>query len=152
MKELGNFARHNVRFPDLRVTAIDRQPARPMVACQNLLGFVREAVIDPRRDFFLRLSSFSLGLGDKDAKQSWSRLRDELRQEIPWLPDGVLDLRSQNKETFKDNVAKSICCALPVFDLVIVDEGHNLKHGFDSGCRRSEPRVGARLWSFASPS
>src|SRR3982751_6664396 len=27
MKELGNSPRHNVRFPDLRMTAIDRQPA-----------------------------------------------------------------------------------------------------------------------------
>jgi hypothetical protein len=31
---------------------------------------------------------------------------------------------------FKDNFARALCCALPVFDLVIVDEAHNLKHGF----------------------
>jgi len=126
MKEFANFARYNVKFPDLRVTSIDRQPARPLVGCDNLLQFVREATVDPRRDFFLRLSSFSVALGDQ---HSWSRLRDGLRDEVPWLPDGVLDLRS-NKDIFKENFARVVCCALPVFDLVIVDEGHNLKHGF----------------------
>lgn len=136
MKELGNFVRHNVRFPDLRVSAIDRQPARPMVACQNVLEFVREAMIDSRRDFFLRLSSFSLGLGEGSEK----RLRDGLRNEVPWLPSDALTLR--NKVEFKDNFAKAVCCALPVFDLVIVDEGHNLKHGFG-------PNVAARNRSLA---
>src|SRR6266566_6347489 len=64
MKEFGNFVAYNVRFPDLRVAAIDRQPARPLVACDNLIEFVREVTVDARRDFFLRLSSFSLALGD----------------------------------------------------------------------------------------
>jgi hypothetical protein len=132
VKEFGNFARHNVRFPDLRVTAIDRQPARPLVVCDNLIEFVREVTVDGGRDFFLRLSSFSLALGDDDEKRGWRRLRDELRQEVPWLPDEALDLRS-NKDLFKDNFARALCCALPVFDLVIVDEGHNLKRGFKAG-------------------
>lgn len=132
IKEFGNFVAHNVRFPDLRVAAIDRLPARPLVRCQNLIEFVREVVIDSRRDFFLRLSSFSLGLGNDAERQSWRRVRDELRREIPWLPEGALDLRG-NKDVFKDNFARAVCCALPVFDLVIVDEGHNLKHGFRPG-------------------
>jgi len=132
MKEFGNFVAYNVRFPDLRVVGIDRQPARPLVACDNLIEFVREVVVDSRRDFFLRLSSFSLALGDDTERRSWRRVRDELRQEAPWLPDDALDLRS-SKDVFKDNFARAICCALPVFDLVIVDEGHNLKHGFRVG-------------------
>ncbi len=56
------------------------------------------------------------------------RLRDELRRHLPWLRDEIFDLRS--KGAFKDNFAMALCCALPVFDLVIVDEAHNLKHGF----------------------
>lgn len=132
MKELRNFVAYNMRFPDLRVATIDRRPARPLVACESLLEFVREVVVDSRRDFFLRLSSFSLALGNDADRQGWRRLRDELRQEVPWLPEEALDLRS-NKDVFKDNVARTICCALPVFDLVIVDEGHNLKHGFRAG-------------------
>lgn len=132
MKELRNFAAHNVRFPDLRVVSIDRQPARPLVACDNLIQFVREVVVDSKRDFFLRLSSFSLALGDDVERKAWRRVRDELRHEVPWLPEEALDLRSK-KDVFKDNCARAICCALPVFDLVIVDEGHNLKHGFKTG-------------------
>lgn len=132
MKEFGNFVAYNLRFPDLRVAAIDRQPARPLAACDNLIDFVREVTVDAGRDFFLRLSSFSLALGDDEERRGWRRVRDELRQDVPWLPEAVLDLRS-NKELFKDNFARAVCCALPVFDLVIVDEGHNLKRGFKAG-------------------
>ena len=132
MKEFGNFVAYNIRFPDLRVAAIDRQPARPLVACENLVEFVRESTVDARRDFFLRLSSFSLPLGDDDERRAWRRVREGLRQEVPWLPEAALDLRG-NKDHFKDNFARAVCCALPVFDLVVVDEGHNLKRGFKTG-------------------
>ncbi len=132
MKELGNFVAYNVRFSDLRVVTTDRQPARPLVACDNLIDFVREVIVHPNRDFFLRLSSFSLALGDDAERRGWRRVRDQLRDEVPWLPEAALDLRG-NKEAFKDNFARVLCCALPVFDLVIMDEGHNLKHGFTTG-------------------
>ena len=75
------------------------------------------------------MGSFSFGLG-KDPAQ-WKTQRDNLRRELPWLADEVFDLRS--KDAFKDNFARAVCCALPMFDLVIVDEGHNLKHGFRTG-------------------
>ena len=132
MKELGNFVQNNVRYPDLRVKAIDGRPARPMVACHSLVSLVREAVLNPNRDFFARLTSFSLAVGGKNVvdEESANRLRNELRTTLPWIADGVFDRR--NRQAFKDNVAKAICCALPVFDLVIVDEGHNLKHGFSA--------------------
>jgi len=132
MKELGNFSAHNLRFADLRVVSADRQPVRPLVACDNLIEFVRESVVDPNRDFFLRLSSFSLALGGDNDRSGWVRVRDDLRREVPWLPESALDLRGR-KDTFKDNFARAVCCAIPAFDLVIVDEGHNLKHGFKAG-------------------
>ena len=53
--------------------------------------------------------------------------------------------REASKDDFKDNFARAICCALPVFDLVIVDEGHNLKHGFTSRRGGAEPGLGAGL-------
>ena len=129
MKELGNFAKNNFRFPDLRVKSLRGGPARPIVMCDNLRDFVHQVSVDSRRDFFLRMSSFSFGLG-KDP-EGWKTQRDNLRRELPWLADEVFDLRS--KEAFKDNFARAVCCALPKFDLVIVDEGHNLKHGFRTG-------------------
>lgn len=130
MKEATNFAKNNVRFADLRVKALGGHPARRLVACENLSELVRESLVDPDRDFFVRMSSFSLPLGSDLA--GWARARDDLRQSLPWLRDEVFDLRTR-KEVFKDNVARAICCALPKFDLVIVDEAHNLKHGFSDG-------------------
>jgi len=129
VKELGNFCANNVRFPDLRVKSIYGGPASPTAVCGNLRSFVHEVTLDQRRDFFLRMTSFSMALSaDKD---NWNEQRRQLRRELPWLANEVFDLRS--KEAFKDNYARAVCCALPIFDLVIVDEGHNLKHGFHEG-------------------
>lgn len=130
MKELRNFVANNVRFSDLRVKALDGKPARELVSCENLLDLVHEVSIDRDRDFFARLTSFSLPVAGKDFVDSnvSRRFRDEIRRYLPWLRDEIFDLR--NKSAFKDNVAKALCCALPTFDLVIIDEAHNLKHGF----------------------
>lgn len=130
MKEMRNFVRHNVRFPDLRVKSIDNRPARSLVRCDTLLDLVHEAALDPHRDFFMRLTSFSLAMPWRDdgGRQEARRLRDGVRRHLPWLRDEVFDLRA--KHTFKDNFARAVCCSLDPFDLVIVDEAHNLKHGF----------------------
>ncbi len=130
MKELRNFVANNVRFSDLRVKSIDGKPARELVSCENLLDLVHEVSIDRDRDFFARLTSFSLPVAGRDSVDSSAsrRFRDEIQKYLPWLRDEIFDLR--NKNAFKDNFAKALCCALPIFDLVIVDEAHNLKHGF----------------------
>ncbi|QAT82967.1 helicase domain-containing protein [Corallococcus coralloides] len=135
MKELTNFATHNVRFPDMRVVSLDGRPARPLVSCANLIELVHETSVDPHRDFFVRMTSFSLATGK--TSEDWKKLREALRHHVPWLKDDALDLR--NKEQFKRNFARALCCALPRFDLVIVDEAHNLKHGFStSGSARNQ--------------
>ncbi len=130
VNELRNFVEHNVLVSDLRVRGVDGRPARPTISCDNLIELVSESVLDPDRDFFGRITSFSLGLGGKNEidPDAAARLRDAIRKYVPWLSNEVFDLR--NRQRFKDNVAQAICCALPVFDLLIVDEGHNLKHGF----------------------
>lgn len=130
MKELRNFVSHNVRFADMRIKALDGRPARPLVSCDNLLHLVHEVTIDRDRDFFARLTSFSLPVTGRDSVDpaATRRLRDGIKHYLPWMRDEVFDLR--NKQAFKDNFARAICCALPVFDLIIVDEAHNLKHGF----------------------
>ncbi|RKH43411.1 DEAD/DEAH box helicase family protein [Corallococcus sicarius] len=134
-KELTNFATHNVRFPDMRVVSLDGRPARPLVSCGNLIDLVHETSVDPHRDFFVRMTSFSLPTGK--TSEDWKKLRESLRHHVPWLKDDALDLR--NKEQFKRNFARALCCALPKFDLVIVDEAHNLKHGFStSGSARNQ--------------
>jgi len=129
LKELKNFVARNVRFPDLRMKAVHGAPARATVFCGSLVEMVREATVDPDRDFFARLSSFSLPLG-KDSDR-WIRQRDGILEHLPWLDPSLFDLRS--REMFKDNFARAVNCVLPRFDLVIVDEGHNLKGGFRAG-------------------
>jgi hypothetical protein len=126
IKELKNFVANNIQFSDLRVKALHGVPARPVVACSNLLDLIRETSLNPDRDFFIRLTSFSLPLG-RDP-EGWRRKRDELLKLLPWMDRAAFDLR--DKEEFKAQFARAICTALPEFDLVIVDEGHNLKHGF----------------------
>jgi hypothetical protein len=132
-KELRNFVRNNVRFADLRVKAVHQAPARPAVLCDNLLALVRETALDPDRDFFARLSSFSLGLTDDVA--SWRKKREDLLRALPWLHEDLFTLHS--KDAFKENFARAVCCALPVFDLVVIDEGHNLKGGISSKAWRN---------------
>jgi hypothetical protein len=151
MKELRNFVTHNVRFPDLRVKSIDHRPARSLVACDNLLDLVQEATLDPNRDFFVRLTSFSLAMPWKDdaERKEAKRLRDGLRMHLPWMRDEVFDLRA--KHTFKDNFAKAVCCSLPRFDLVIVDESHNLKHGFGEGVASRNRVLGLAMGRHDGP-
>lgn len=128
MKEMSNFAKHNVRFADFRNRTIDGQPGRPMVKCDNLAALVHEVAIDPHRDFFARMSSFSLGLSDAADRSRWKTMQNRLLRDVPWLNRSALSIKTR-KEEFKDNIARAVCCALPVFDLLIIDEGHNLKHG-----------------------
>jgi hypothetical protein len=132
MKEVQNFVRYNYRLSDLRVRNLSGKPARHLVRCDSLLELVREANLDPDRDFFARLTSFSIAIGgEKSANPDDARrMRSGLRRYLPWVKDDVFDLRS--KQTFKDNFASAVCCALPTFDLVIVDEAHNLKRGFSA--------------------
>jgi hypothetical protein len=85
-----------------------------------------------------RLSSFSLGLSgesDESGAGAWRRKRDDLLRAVPWLDEKLFDLR--NKDSFKANFARAVCCALPPFDLVIVDEAHNLKGGLASQAWRN---------------
>jgi superfamily II DNA or RNA helicase len=145
MKEWVNFATHIVRFPDLRVKGLHGGPARPLCKCDNLQQFVRETTVDPDRDFFLRLSSFSLGVGDGES--DLRAVRDKFSRELPWVADAIQSLKS--KRTFKDNLGKAICCALPMFDLLVVDEAHNLKHGFSE---RIAARNRVLAFAFGRPS
>ena len=130
MKEQRNFIANNVRFCDMRVKSLNGSPARPLVSCSNLHDLVHEVTADPNRDFFAKMTSFSFAVTGKHVvdRERGEKIRDAFRRSIPWLRNEIFDLRS--KEAFKDNFAKALCCVLPTFDLVIVDEAHNLKHGF----------------------
>ena len=135
-KELRNVVQHNVRFADLRVRGLDGRAAAPLVHCENLLDLVHQSNLRSSGIFFTRMSSFSIGLGadtsDNDTGDR-AKLRAKLERHLPWLKSKGVLYRRQGKQEFKDDFARALCCALPAFDLVIVDEAHNLKHGFKPG-------------------
>jgi hypothetical protein len=129
IKDWGNFVQAVVKVEDLRVKALGGAPARTLVKVNSLVDLAVHASRDPDRDFIMRLTSFSIPVtragGTMDAR------RKQLCSVLPWFPTDLLDAR--DKERYKRNFARAINCALPDFDLVIVDEGHNLKAGWSEG-------------------
>jgi len=126
-KELRNFVRTNWQRAGNRVKSIQGGPAWDPVICGNLLNFVQEALLNPDRDFLLRMTSFSLALRDPTARR---KLRRGLRTHVPWLESH--GLRAHSPEAFRDEFGCALNAAIPEIDLLIVDEGHNLKHGFSA--------------------
>jgi hypothetical protein len=124
-KELRNFVRNNWRCVDNRVKSIQGTPARPIVTSQRLAEFSADIVRNSHRDFILRMTSFSLALKEPAARKAY---RQQLLGTIPWMPRGMVPVRSW--EDFRDAYGRALNAVIPPIDLLIVDEGHNLKHGF----------------------
>ncbi len=132
-KELRNFVANNWRVADLRVKTLQNSPVDDLVKCDGLEDLVREVHANAHRDFVLRLPSFSMALrGDKEG---WKKKRRELLKYLPWLPESLLHLH--DKERFKESYARAVNAALPRFDLLVVDEAHNLRHGYEHGSTRN---------------
>ncbi|MCX4239401.1 DEAD/DEAH box helicase family protein [Paraliomyxa miuraensis] len=133
-KEARNFAANNWKLPDLRVKTLQGTPTVDMVVCDSLDHFVHEAHANANRDFVLRMSSFSLALRGDAA--GWKKKRRTLRKLLPWLPASAFDLR--DKTRFKQTYARAINAAIPRFDLLVVDEAHNFRHGYEHGSTRNQ--------------
>ena len=78
--------------------------------------------------FFVRLTSFSVSTTATELGAE--KPKTELKKILPWLDSNLFNQR--NKEEYRRNLGRAINCALPDFDLVIVDEAHNLKAGWSS--------------------
>ncbi len=133
LKEHANFVSSNFRVRDLCVRSLTGQSATPLVACDNLADWARGAVLDSHRDFVLRLTSFSFPLPRESER--WKEKRAELLELTPALEGVAIDLR--NKEQFKASYACALNTVLPHYDLVVIDEAHNLKHGRRSKAARN---------------
>ena len=167
IKELKNFTANNWRVTDLRVRSFQGQPAVGHATCERLLDFARHSVNDANRDYFARMTSFSFGL--RNDIEYWDKAREDLQRYVPWLDKDSLPMDS--KRSFKDAYARAVNTTLPHFDLLILDEGHNLKRGLgehvaarnrllslvlgrpgDPGCFKQEaPRVDRVLVLSATP-
>ena len=75
VKELGNFVRHNWRVVGNRVKSPQGEPVWEPVVCHSLVEFAGQALANQDRDFFLRMSSFSIPLKDPERRE---RRRDDL--------------------------------------------------------------------------
>ena len=125
IKELKNFVRLNWQLTGNRVKSLQGEPAWEPVYCNSLVDFVAEALLNAERDFFLRMTSFSLAVKDPDSRR---RLRRKLQKRVSWLPSGTLSAKTP--EAFRDAYGCAINAAMPPVDLLVIDEAHNLKHGF----------------------
>ncbi len=125
IKELKNFVRLNWRLTGNRVKSLQGKPAWEPVYCNSLLDFAGETLLNADRDFFLRMTSFSLAVKVPERR---SRLRRRLLERVRWLPRQVLS--AETPEAFRDAYGCAINAAVPPIDLLVIDEGHNLKHGF----------------------
>ena len=127
VKELGNFVRNNWRVIDNRVKSVQGTPANRPTVCHSLASFAHELTINDSRDFFLRMTSFSLALRDPTRRK---RYGDQLRYYLPWLPKSALS--SANEREFREQFGRGLNALVPDIELLVVDEAHNLKKGFGS--------------------
>ncbi|MBK9258620.1 MAG: DEAD/DEAH box helicase family protein [Polyangiaceae bacterium] len=132
LKDWKNLVKTNYRATDLLVRSFQGLPTRPAIVCSNLVHWAIEAVKNPDRDTFIRLPSFSFGLSqDKGkAREGKQALWNKLAKGAPMLKRIDLDPASLDNDAFKDAFARGVNALLPHYDLVIVDEAHNLKHGY----------------------
>ena len=127
VKELRNFVGHNWRVVGNRVKSLQGGPVWEPVVCSALSEFAREALVNQDRDFFLRMTSFSIRLSDPEDRK---RTRSTLLGNVPWLKPRHVP--NYTREGFRDAFAVALNGAVPEADLVICDEAHNLKHGFSA--------------------
>ena len=125
IKELKNFVRLNWQLTGNRVKSLQGEPAWEPVYCNSLVDFVGEALLNADRDFFLRMTSFSLSVKELEGRR---RLRRRLLERVRWLPPRIL--AAKTPEAFRDAYGCAINAAMPQVDLLVIDESHNLKHGF----------------------
>lgn len=135
LKERRNFAVRNWRQDDLRVRGFDGLPAQPILSAKNLFDWGSALTTDLQRDFLLRMSSFSLGIAKE--REDWEAIRDRLKLVTPHLDPDVVDLRHKSRDRFRDGIGRTLNQLLPRFDLVVVDEGHNFKHGREGKTTRN---------------
>lgn len=127
MKELSNFVQNNWLVPDNRVRSLQGTPAMAPTYVGSLRDLVLGISTNPDRDFFLRMTSFSIASNDVDRRREAKRALLDL---LPWIPGDAIPTR--DAADFRLAYGQALNAVLPEIDLLVVDEGHNLKHGFGS--------------------
>lgn len=135
--EISTFTRSVVRVVDHRARTLQGTPGRPFHEARSLRELASIVSTDPDVGVLAPLSAFSFGLGEepKDWRYAWRRLQ-EVDATLPGPPRELLS--PQRKMDFKRHYAAALNVLLPTFDLVVVDESHNLKHGLRGASFRNQ--------------
>lgn len=141
VREYQAFVRGNVKVSLGRIRTRDGKPAVPYASCRNVEELIRMAASGYYADFFIGKDSFSLHLDDR--QETWQDKLAGLRKLVPaWEWKGLV----KDKMTVKEQYARVLNYILPTFDLVVIDEAHNFKRGFESSDRN---RVLSRVLGFS---
>lgn len=130
VSDLTSFVQQNWRKADHRVKTPHGSAVWPTLMPDRLADWTRDVYTEEPHDSVLRMSSFSLGICAENAKDEIDRFKSvfaNLPQNISAEMDVVQSEPTQAKlsETIRKLIAKKA-----KYDLIIVDEAHNLKYGF----------------------
>jgi len=139
VKELGNFVRANWRIEDNCMKNLHGSPVRRPIVIDRFESMARAIQINDQQDLFLRMTSFSASVKD-DRKAKWRKM---IREFLPWFEHPHLSSRSETE--FRDAIGCALNALVPPLDLLIVDEAHNLKHGFGPSVSNRNRLLGLAL-------
>ena len=125
IKELSNFVVHNWKVEDNRFKGLNGRPVYTPIHCGSFQEFSTFFRISDQRDPFLRMTMFSIAARHSKSRQ---RYRKTLRNLLPWINPSLMS--SSDPFEFRDDYGRVVNALVPNLDLLIVDEAHNLKHGF----------------------
>lgn len=125
VKELSNFVRVNWKVEDNRFKNLHGAPGRPPVVCDRLRDLAFAMLRHEDCDPVLRMTTFSVAVKDADRRKRYAK---EIREYAPWLAEQLRGVRRADE--FITRLGFAINGLLPDLDLLIIDEAHNLRHGF----------------------
>jgi len=136
-RELVSFARHNIRYPDLRVRGLGPEPVRPPRITPRLSALLEMWDEHSNADVVARLSSFELGHRAGTARERVDYI-DTWRPLLaaPGTPAirKLLDAAARGGALdVKEAVAACVNRLLPEIGILVFDEAHNIKAGIVRG-------------------
>lgn len=144
-KDYKSFVEHNYKLRDFSVKGLGNRPAVRYAVSSSLPDLIQSIATDSARDHFICTSAFSFSLGatGEDLKASLDRFKKLLPQNRDQADKIAIKVDNVTGDTelqlLKNEVkhcwASALHAIMPRFDLVVVDEAHNLKKGSASSDR-----------------
>lgn len=124
--DLTSFVDQNWLYPDHRVKTPHGSPDWPVVLPERLSDWINKLDTEEPHDTILRMSSFSLGIEQENSAKEIDRFQSQIPKSLRSRFDEVV--HTSNQADFSEAIRE---CLKPYqYDLIIVDESHNLKYGY----------------------